>query len=173
MGNTDRSGYLLHKNENADIKDVHNIVHDIQKSGTDGVWIPMGKNHNNITSTTFIDINGLKYPVEPHSRYFIDWVLFVDTTTTDGLYACVNAPDDFNYMALSIFDWNGKAQTQDFNDFVGDILVSISGTFPLRISGYIETGDSGGYLQGRIAAAEGANTITVHIGSGGIVKKIS
>ena len=37
MGNTDRSGYLLHKNENADIKDVHNIVHDIQKSGTDGV----------------------------------------------------------------------------------------------------------------------------------------
>jgi len=148
-------------------------MHDIQKSGTDGVWIPMNKNHNNITSTTFIDINRLKYPVEPHSRYFIDWVLFVETTTTDGLYACVNAPDDFNYMALSIFDWNGKAQTQDFNDFVGDILVSISGTFPLRISGYIETGDSGGYLQGRIAAVNDANTIKVHIGSGGIVKKIS
>ena len=172
MGNTDRSGYLLHKNENADIKDVHNIVHDIQKSGTDGVW--MEKYHKNITSTTFIDINGLKYPVEPHSRYFIDWVLFVDTTTTDGLYACVNAPDDFNYMALSIFNWNGRAQTQDVNDFVGGILVSISGTyFPLRISGYIETGDSGGYLQGRIAAVNAANTITVHIGSGGIVKKIS
>ena len=172
MGNTDRSGYLLHKNENADIKDVHNIVHDIQKSGTDGVW--MEKYHKNITSTTFIDINGLKYPVEPHSRYFIDWVLFVGTTTTDGLYACVNAPDDFNYMALSIFNWDGKAQTQDVNDFVGDILVSHSGTYlPLRISGYIETGDSGGYLQGRIAAVNAANTITVHIGSGGIVKKIS
>ncbi len=171
MGNTDRSGYLLHKNENADIKDVHNIVHDIQKSGTDGVW--MEKDHKNITSTTFIDINGLKYPVEPHSRYFIDLVLFVQTTTTDGLYACVNAPDDFNYMALSIFNWNGNAQKQDVNDFVGDILVSISGTFPLRISGYIETDDSGGYLQGRIAAVNAANTITVHIGSGGIVKKIS
>lgn len=173
MGNTDRSGYLLHKNENADIKDVHNIVHDIQKSGTDGVWTEKYR-ENNITSTTFIDINGLKYPVEPHSRYFIDWVLFVETTTTDGLYACVNALDEFNYMALSIFNWNGKAQKQDVNDFVGDILlVSISGTFPLRISGYIETGDSGGYLQGRIAAANAANTITVHIGSGGIVKKIS
>ena len=132
----------------------------------------MEKNHNNITSTTFIDINGLKYPVEPHSRYFIDWVLFVGTTTTDGLYACVNAPDDFNYMALAIFNWDGKAQTQ--NDFVGNILVSISRTyFPLRISGYIETGDSGGYLQGRIAAVNAANTIKVHIGSGGIVKKIS
>lgn len=170
MGNTDRSGYLLHKNENADIKDVHNIVHDIQKSGTDGVWM---EHKNIITSTTFIDINGLKYPVEPHSRYFIDWVLFVETTTIDGLYACVNAPDEFNYMALSIFNWNGKAQKQDVNDFVGDILVSISGIFPLRISGYIETGDSGGYLQGRIAAANAADTITVHIGSGGIVKKIS
>lgn len=171
MGNTDRSGYLLHKNENADIKDVHNIVHDIQKSGTDGVW--MENYHEEITSTTFIDINGLKYPVEPHSRYFIDWVLFVETITY-GLYACVNAPDEFNYMALSIFNWNGKAQKQDVNDFVEDILLdSISGTFPLRISGYIETGDSGGYLQGRIAAANAANRITVHIGSGGIVKKIS
>jgi|SRR5690606_22503937 len=170
MGNTDRSGYLLHKNENADIKDVHNIVHDIQKSGTDGVWIPHRKE---ITSTTFIDINGLKYPVEPHSRYFIDWVLFVETSTTDGLYACVNAPDDFNYMALSIFNWNGKAQKQDVNDFVGDILVAVSGTFPLRISGYIETGDSGGYLQGIMAAKEANTIVTVHIGSGGIVKKIS
>ena len=73
-------------------------------------------------------------------------------------------------MALSIFNWNGNAQTQDINDFFGDILVSISGPFPLRISGYIETGDPGGYLQGRIAAVN--NTITVHIGSGGIVKKI-
>ena len=26
MGNTDRSGYLLHKNENADIKDVHKCL---------------------------------------------------------------------------------------------------------------------------------------------------
>ena len=98
-------------------------------------------------------------------------MLFVRTTTTDGLYACVNAPDDFNYVALSIFNWDGKAQTQKVNDNFGDILVSISGTFPLRISGYIETGDSWGYLQGRIAAVN--NTITVHIGSGGIVKKIS
>lgn len=170
MGNTDRSGYLLHKNENADIKDVHNIVHDIQKSGTDGVW--MEKYHENITSTTFIDINGLKYPVEPHSRYFIDWILFVDTTT-DGIYACVNAPDDYNDILLSIWDYNGVGQVQKANDFIGDALATFGGTLPLRISGYVETGDSGGYLQGRIAAVNAANTITVRIGSGGIVKKIS
>ena len=35
-----------------------------------------------------------------------------------------------------------------------------------------ETGDSGGYLQGRIAAVNAANTIEVYIGSGGIVKNI-
>lgn len=169
MGNTDRSGYLLHKNENADIKDVHNIVHDIQKSGTDGVW--MEKYHENITSTTFIDINGLKYPVEPHSRYFIDWVLFVETTTTDGLYACVNAPDD--YIFLAIWDYIMGGQVQKANDFIGDALATSGGTLPLRISGCVETGDLGGYLQGRIAAVNAANTITVHIGSGGIVKKIS
>ena len=66
-----------------------------------------------------------------------------------------------------------KSKSQKFNDFVGDILDAISVTFPLRISGYIETGDSGGYLQGRIAAVNAANPIKVHIGSGGIVKKIS
>ena len=75
-------------------------------------------------------------------------------------------------VSIGILNWDGKAQTQDVNDFVWDILVS-SGSFPLRISGYIETGDSGGYLQGRIAAVNAANTIKVHIGSGGIVKKIS
>ena len=32
MGNTDRSGYLLHKNENADIKDVHDMGMTFRKA---------------------------------------------------------------------------------------------------------------------------------------------
>lgn len=123
-------------------------------------------------TANFVDINNLSFSAVANATYYINWMIFIETTASNGFRTSLKIPSGASMLITQTWYGTNFSQVLNTSDHYGVAnFISIISPGWVRMEGYITIGATAGNVTGRIITSNVANVLKVFAGSGGIVAK--